>query len=295
MTPEESISNDKRLEGVLDMIARMASLDFSQRLPMTLNPEDPMEAVIYGLNMLSEELYNNVTEKKRLEDINRRLEEFAYTASHDLKSPLNSLQGLIGLIKVELNEDSKKNTQLQTMLDMLETTTNKMRGMVDGILTYSRVTDEMLAKSSLNLKTELEEIIAIFSASPIRIEICKDMPVVQYNKTALTQIVQNLLSNSLKFCDKEVCEVKISWEDQGNFYTISIADNGPGIDKKYHEKVFELFVHLTPQKIQEGSGIGLATVKKLVESIGGRIWIESSPGNGCTFHFTIPKAPSHLS
>lgn len=280
---------DKRLDEVLDMIARMASLDFSRRLPLDMNPNDPMDAVIYGLNMLSEELHNNVIEKKRLTDINHRLEEFAFTASHDLKSPLNSLHGLIALIQVELGEQSQTNPELKKLLEMLEATSHKMRGMVDGILNYSRVTDEMLSKSNLNLLDELNEISSIFSGQNVRIQIPSNLPEIQYNKIALTQIVQNLLGNAIKFNDKNVCEIAIGCEENENYYQIGISDNGPGIDKKYHDKVFELFVHLTHRKMQDGSGIGLATVKKLVEGSGGRIWIDSDQGEGCTFYFTIPK------
>jgi signal transduction histidine kinase len=117
--------------------------------------------------------------------------------------------------------------------------------------------------------------------------------VVVGGKIKFEQVFQNLLSNAIKFMDKSRGEVRIGYLDEGDRWKFSVADNGPGIAEKYHEKIFQIFQTLQPRDEFESTGIGLTVVKKIIESYGGKIWVESRIGQGSTFFFTIPKRIVH--
>lgn len=121
----------------------------------------------------------------------------------------------------------------------------------------------------------------------ISININPKLPVVQGDKTKLEQIFQNLISNAIKFCDKEKGFIDIDFKELDDFFQFSVKDNGMGIEEKYHEKIFKIFNYLN--KSQDSSGIGLSIVKKIVDLHRGKIWLESTPGKGSTFYFTIKK------
>lgn len=277
------------LEEILQMIGAMAALDFSIKLPVRLKTDNPLDAISYGLNMLSEELKDNVIEKEKLKDINLRLEEFAYTASHDLKSPLHSIQGLVQLIRLEMEGPGNTHPQLLNLLEVLETLVYKMHGMIDGILEYSRLDGQMFPKENLDLGKIMMEELKLHEGERVQIKTVSHLPVIRYNRIAFFQIMDNLVTNAIKFCDKTICEINIWVTDGGPFYILSVSDNGPGIPSQNQQRIFELFMRLRENDGPSGSGIGLATVRKLVQQLGGQIWVTSDPGNGSTFSFTIPK------
>jgi signal transduction histidine kinase len=223
-------------------------------------------------------------------DINQRLEEFAYTTSHDLKSPLNSVQGLVYLLKDEWSNSGKPGEQVTEMLNLLENAVYKMRGMIDGILEYSRLEAKSLPAELIDLEKELRPQLMIHEMECAEIHIQPGMPVILYNKVAFFQIMDNLVNNAIKFCDKPSCRISIKVSEKRLFYIFSVSDNGPGVEQKNHQKIFELFMRLNKDEDVSGSGIGLATVKKLVENFGGKIWIDSESGKGACFSFTVPKA-----
>jgi len=116
------------------------------------------------------------------------------------------------------------------------------------------------------------------------------LPQVQTDKTRVSQIFQNLLSNAIKFMDKPQGQIRIGCVQDGDFWRFSVADNGPGIEEKYFDRIFKLFQTLAPRDECESSGVGLAVVKKIVRFYGGKVWVESKVGEGSTFFFTLPKA-----
>ncbi|HXC05104.1 MAG TPA: HAMP domain-containing sensor histidine kinase [Bacteroidia bacterium] len=293
-SPPSSSASDRRLKEILDVVAAMAALDFSKRLVVDFDPEDPLEAVAYGINMLSEELNSNVIERRRLSDINRRLEEFAYTTSHDLKSPLHAVHGLIGILKQELGDDMSKRPEVTKLLDMISGSVNKMREMIDGILEYSRLEDVQSPAVWIETKRELTDLIQMHAQENVNISLETTMPRIWYNKVAFIQIMDNLITNSIKYCRHNGCQIRIRHKADKRHHTFSVTDNGPGIHPDFHERIFELFVTLPHSGGTERSGIGLATVKKLVEKAGGAIRLESEPGEGATFSFTIPLDPESV-
>jgi signal transduction histidine kinase len=109
------------------------------------------------------------------------------------------------------------------------------------------------------------------------------------DKIRIAQVFQNLIGNAIKFMDKPQGDVKVGCVDAGDYWQFSVVDNGPGIDPQYHEKIFQIFQTLRPRDEQESTGIGLSIVKKIVEFYSGKVWVESEPGKGSTFFFTLPK------
>ncbi len=277
---------DERLDAVLSMLESIASLDFTRKLKLS-SKADKIDAVAAGLNMLSEELKSNVVKRTELEEINKNLERFASIAAHDMKSPLSVLVSLTNLIEDELQ--GHHNKQVVEYLDMLRVTTNQMNNLIMGILEYSKTTLAVRQMLKIDLGKLFHKVAALYGTNEwVVISIGEGMPVVQHSETALTQIINNLLDNAVKYNDKEICQIEIQCTDQGDQYLISVADNGPGVLPDDREKIFDLFENLKTEK-ENSMGIGLATVKKIVTDTSGRIWVEPSENQGARFVFTIKK------
>jgi len=277
---------DKRMNAILGMLESIASLDFSNRLTIS-SKADNIDAVASGLNMLSEELRANVVERSMLKEINDNLERFAYTAAHDMKSPLNAATGLINLIEHELDE--KQNKQISQELALLKETMEQLKRLINGILDYSRISFSNLQMQEIDLGTICKDITNRYrSNKQVVINIDEKMPVVDHYETALTQIISNLLSNAVRYNDKKICKIEIKCIEKPDHYLLSIADNGPGIKEENQEKIFDLFENLRTKR-DESTGIGLATVKKAVTETDGRVWVESREDQGAKFVFTMVK------
>jgi signal transduction histidine kinase len=237
--------------------------------------------------MLSEELNSNVVARSKLDEVNRKLEKFAYTTAHDLKSPLNSVNGLIGLLESSLNAGDLK--EAEEYITLLKAITNKMKTLVQGILDYSKVDASKVDRVPIDLNLLFKDVIETDQLAPgADIKIVGTLPIVLFNLSALEQVVRNLLHNAVKYSDKELCQIVVRSRDRGDHFQISVADNGPGIPAENHEKIFELFYH-SGSISSEGHGIGLATIKSVLDAAGERVWVESSLGKGATFHFTLKK------
>ena len=165
-----------------------------------------------------------------------------------------------------------------------------MHALIDGILTYSRIGRSEEEGAEMDLSELLNEVIDFISLPRnIHIEIQKNLPKVRAEKTRMHQLFQNLIGNAIKFSDKPEGKVEIGCRADGAMWRFHVADNGPGIESKYFDKIFQLFQTLGSSDQSESTGIGLALVKRIVEKYGGRIWIESEVGKGATFYFTLPK------
>jgi len=123
----------------------------------------------------------------------------------------------------------------------------------------------------------------------IAISVDADLPVVHFEKTRIEQVFQNLLSNAIKYMDKNEGEIKVSKTEDDEYYQFCVADNGPGIDARHHEKIFQIFQTLNPRDTFESTGVGLTLIKKIIKMYNGDIWLESEIGKGAAFYFTIPK------
>ena len=279
---------DKRLTDILDMIGCIASLDFSRELT-TSDQNDMFDAIALGLNMLSEELKIQVVDKARLDEVNSKLEKFAYTTAHDLKSPLNSQYGLLQLLELSLDSS---NQEAKEYIKRLKLINEKMKSLVEGILAYSVAHFKDVIKEQVDWNELVKEVMEVDTISKFAdIQVIGKLPVVLFNKTAGIQVIRNLLDNAIKYSGKERCEIRIEAKAFEKHYQISFTDNGPGIAPENQEKIFGLFNQVEPSFKSSSLGIGLATVKGIIEAAGERIWLESTPGAGASFIFTVARNP----
>lgn len=228
---------------------------------------------------------------KDLEEKNEALEKFAYVAAHDLKSPLLSISGLANLLVEEYKV--KIDNEGMEMLGMIIHSSENLASLVDGLLQYSK-SDSVLnqEKSIIGLKEMKTEMLELFNFDhSVEMTINSSLSSIKANKTAINQILINLVANAIKYNDKELAKIEISVSETSKKYKFSVKDNGPGIAPENQQKIFNIFEKLNSQDRfgREGNGIGLATVKKLVEKLGGAIKVDSDLGNGATFNFSIEK------
>ena len=224
----------------------------------------------------------------RLESANQELKDFAYIVSHDLKAPLRGIKTLTEWISSDyadkIDEDGRE------QMGLLSNRVDRMHNLIDGILQYSRVGRVKENLVAVNLNQLVPEIIDTL-APPENISITTEgeLPTITCEPTRIMQVFQNLLSNALKYMDKPQGIIKIRCAEEDGYWRFSISDNGPGIEERYFEKIFQMFQTLAARDEFESTGVGLTVVKKIVEMYGGKIWVESKVGQGSTFSFTLPK------
>jgi light-regulated signal transduction histidine kinase (bacteriophytochrome) len=226
---------------------------------------------------------------KDLARSNEDLERFAYVASHDLQEPLRNVVSCLQMLeranKGKLSEDSEQ------LIHLAVDGAKKMKTLMMDLLTYSRLTtpgrpfeavdvQEVLDQSLLNLKSLIDE---------KKTEITYDrMPTVRADSTQLLQAFQNLIGNAVRFGPSNSPKVHVSAQPNSNEWIFSVEDNGIGIESKYFDRIFIIYQQLSKKNPFQGTGIGLAIVKKIVERHRGRVWVESEVGVGSRFYFTIP-------
>ena len=228
---------------------------------------------------------------EKIKSINGELKDFAYVVSHDLKAPLRGVSTITNWLAADyadkLDENGKE--QLELLLSRVE----RMHNLIDGVLQYSRVGSRQEEKVPIELNELIPEVIdTIAPSEDIEITIENQLPEITFGRTRITQVFQNLISNAVKYMDKPQGQIKINCVEEEGFWKFSVADNGPGIEEKYFERIFKMFQTLIAKDEFESTGVGLTVVKKIVEMYGGRIWVESTLGEGSTFYFTLPKQES---
>ena len=235
-----------------------------------------------------EHLVKTVEELKRSND---ELQQFAYVASHDLQEPLRMVASYTQLLakRYKGRLDSDADEFIAYAVDG----SNRMQGLIQDLLAYSRAgtngkalreisSEDALKEALTNLRATIEESGAVVTHD--------SLPAITTDDTQLAQVFQNLVGNAIKYRSAEVPRVHVSaTKNGGNEWIFSVRDNGLGIDPQYFERIFILFQRLHGRKEFEGTGIGLAICKKIVERLGGRIWVESQPEKGSTFYFALPE------
>jgi PAS domain S-box-containing protein len=225
-----------------------------------------------------------------LEESNLELKQFAYIASHDLQTPLRSIAGFIQLLQQEY--EGKLDEQARDWIRRTVGAVERMQTLIRDLLSYSCVE----ARSGPFTQIPFLEIVndaLILLESSIHDSggqvVCDELPIVMGDHSQLVQLMQNLIGNGLAYRGDQPPQIHISAKRSAKDWIFSVSDNGIGIDPKHYEQIFEIFKRLHNQKDKPGTGIGLAVCRRVVNRHGGKIWVESEPGHGSTFHFTIPE------
>ncbi|MGE0637343.1 MAG: ATP-binding protein [Bacteroidia bacterium] len=312
-----SVSRDisKGINETMRVVKKVASGDFNERAKVFSKDEIGQLAIAF--NNMTDDLEKNITERKKIEkelietqiglekrvedrteelvqinkklkSTNHELESFAYITSHDLKAPLRAIGSLSDWLYADYSDKLDEAGKEQLLL--LKKRVSKMHDLIEGILHYSRIGRLDGEKEQIDMQQLIKEITELIQIpSHIKIVIEKKLPVILNYRTNITQLFENLLTNAVKYCDKSEGIIKITCDDLAGSWRFTVSDNGQGIDKKYHNKIFEIFQTLKTNGEMEGTGIGLTIVKKIVENSGGQIHLNSEPGIGTEFIITLPK------
>ncbi len=224
---------------------------------------------------------------EELELKNKELDQFAYIVSHDLKAPLRGINNLALWIEEDLGELVEG--EIKASFEMMRGRVKRMELLINGILEYSRAGRIKQEAETFELKSMLDELVESLSPDEkFKITIPNNLPKVTTERISFEQIFANYISNGIKYNNNPKPTITVSYKINHGMYEFCVADNGEGIDKQFHEKVFVIFQTLQSRDTYESTGVGLAIVKKIVEDKGGKVWIESEKGQGAKFFFSWP-------
>lgn len=257
------------------------------------------EVNVTVVTILNEEFYLNVmvdiNRRKQAEEkmitLNEELSRFVYLASHDLKEPLRTITSVTDRFKEKYN--AKLDAKGKKYIDFIETASLRMQKLTSELLTYSELGNEIEKYLSVNLNKIIKQVIKIDLQVIIKenkaIVSVDKLPSIKGDVTQIKLLFQNLISNGIKYRKKTAPKIHISYLDKGDYWQFAVKDNGIGILAEDQGKIFEVFRRLHSKNEYEGSGIGLANCKRIVENHKGEIWVRSTIRRGSTFFFTIPK------
>ena len=243
------------------------------------------------LRELNAELEARVEQRTAdLQRSNEQLQQFAYVASHDLQEPLRAVSTYVQILADRYR--SRLDSQADEFINYAVDGATRMQELIRDLLNYSRVQ----TKEQVLTETNCEEVVArvlenlqLSIADSKAVVTTDSLPVVMGDAPQLQQVFQNLLSNALKFCGPKPPQIQIAAQQKEEEWVFSVRDNGIGLDPRHAERIFVIFQRLHTRREYPGTGIGLAICKRIVERHDGRIWVESEPGKGATFYFTLPK------
>jgi len=235
---------------------------------------------------LKNDQLQNYTED--LERKNRELDKFASIVSHDLKAPLRAIGNLVGWIEDDAGDLLKED--VRSNFELIKQRVARMESLINAILDYSRADRKENHDDAVDIRQLVKESFDLIGA-PAHVELNYKtaFPVVTGDKTRLNQVFSNLLVNAIRYTDKDKVSIALSAEATNEGWLFSVKDNGPGIDPRFHEKIFVIFQTLHRRDEVESTGVGLAIVKKIIEDQGGKIWVESAVGEGANFRFFWPN------
>jgi PAS domain S-box-containing protein len=293
---EAQIARLAQGETIAEYVCRMVCLDGSIRwMAWSGGPGD--EAFYIVGRDVSDRLameHELAQRADRLQDTNAELQDFAYTASHDLSEPLRMVVSFLGLLERRSagDLDEKGREYLRQASDGA----SRMRNLIDDLLTYSRVANEEPRREQVDLRGLVEGVLAVLgpaiAETGARVEV-GELPTLEAEPTQLTQLLQNLIGNAVKFhVPGRPSIVRVGARRTIGACVVTVADDGIGIDEADQERIFAMFTRLHGRDEYVGTGIGLAICRRIAERHGGRIYVESTPGQGSAFHTLLPDAPA---
>jgi signal transduction histidine kinase len=285
--------HDYSVRGVAETEDELGLLthSFNEMLDGIQERETALRRANLDLGRAHDELEKKVEERTAdLAASNRDLQQFAYVASHDLQEPLRMVASYVQLL--ERRYSGRLDEEADKFIRYAVDGAVRMQRLINDLLAYSRITTQerksgpvdcecILQETLLNLQPAIQESRAIVSHDPL--------PTVQADGVQLTQLFQNLIGNAIKYRGADDPRVHLSVRRNGAEWRFCVRDNGVGIDPQFAERIFVIFQRLHSEKTHPGTGIGLAVCKRIVERHGGRIWVESEPGQGARFYFTLPQ------
>lgn len=226
--------------------------------------------------------------QKEIDRVTHSLDNFSYVVSHDLKGPFNSIKSIAELLRLEYND--KFDDSGKELLNFIDIKVNEMDKLLMGVLMYSRVRQDIAKMEEVNLHTVVLELAETIREPNIDVVINGELPVLVVEPDLIMRVFQELLGNAATFIKREYGKIEIGMTSGDQGYIFYVRDNGPGIETKYFEKIFNIFYTIREQSQEEnsGKGVGLAIVRKIVELKGGNVWVESQKGLGSTFYFSLP-------
>lgn len=247
--------------------------------------QDELSRLSHSLNRMSATIDETFTE---LDQKNKELDQFAYVVSHDLKAPLRGIE--VASRWVEEDMGSQLPDNIKEYLKMMRARVHRMENLINGILALSRIGRTSQSKEQVDTNELLAEVVELLSPPPgFSIDVQRNLPTLHTVRIQLQQVFSNLISNAIKYHDKENGKITVRHHETEEFHVFSVTDDGPGIDPEYHARIFVIFQTLQERDALESTGVGLSIVKKIVELQGGTVWVTSEPGSGSTFTFTWPK------
>jgi signal transduction histidine kinase len=247
--------------------------------------KDELSGLARSLNYMAKVLSFNISELKRK---NLELDQFAHIVSHDMKAPLRGIDNVVTWI--EEDHESELSPKVNNYLQLIKGRITRGENMIQGLLSYARIGKEKDHQEKIVLQSLIAEVLENFAIKPTtKITVSQNLPVLYTEKLPLLQIFSNLIGNAIKYNDKEEGEISIYHKEYSDYYEFFVQDNGPGISKTYHEKIFIIFQTLQERDSFESTGVGLAIVKKILDSRNEKIKLSSEPGKGSVFSFTWKK------
>lgn len=274
----------RRIMKMVNLADRISHGEYKIQIEDDAN--DELTRLTDSLNRMAATIYATFTE---LDSKNKELDQFAYVVSHDLKAPLRGIENASRWVEEDMGKELPEH--IQEYLMMMRIRVHRMENLINGILALARIGRSNLAEEQVDVQNLLFEVVDMINPpAGFNIQLPERLPLVSAVKVELQQVFTNLLSNAIKYHHQGKGNVTVQHRELADLHEFAVQDDGPGIEKEYHDRIFVLFQTLQERDAVESTGVGLAIVKKIIERRGGTITVTSAKGQGSVFTFTWPKA-----